>query len=60
MSQDVQLEASQRQDVGKKAVKQLRNAGKVPAVIPKNVVESIHVANEWSCNLKTFTLAGKN
>lgn len=60
MSQDVQLEAVKRQEVGKKSVKQLRSNGKVPAVVQERGQESIHILVDGPAILKAFSQAGKS
>ena len=60
MSQDVQLEAQKREEVGKSAVKQLRSAGKVPAVVQERGQESIHILVDGPAILKAYSQAGKS
>lgn len=60
MSQDVQLQAEKREDVGKKAVRALRSAGKVPAMVQENGKESLNILIEAAEIKKAFSDAGKS
>lgn len=60
MSQDVQLHAEKRENVGKKAVNVLRTEGKVPAVVQENGKDSISILVDGRDMLKAFSTAGKS
>ncbi len=60
MSQDVQLEAQKRENVGKSAVKQLRQSGSVPAIIQEHGKESIHIFVDGRAIIKAYAQAGKS
>lgn len=60
MSQDVQLQAEKREDVGKKAVRALRGAGKVPAVVQENGKESVSILLDSGDIKKAYAEAGKS
>ncbi|HEX7963532.1 MAG TPA: 50S ribosomal protein L25 [Candidatus Saccharimonadales bacterium] len=57
--EDVTLKLEPREVTGK-AVKQLRNQGKVPAVIHDHGKASVHVTGEYLEVLKAYKLAGKH
>jgi len=60
MSQDVQLEAKEREGLGKKAVAALRADGKVPAVIQEHGKDSVHILVNGPEILKAYADAGKS
>ena len=60
MSQDVALQAEQREDTGKKVAAQLRADGKVPAVIQEHGKESTSVVIDGLAILKAYQQAGRS
>jgi large subunit ribosomal protein L25 len=60
MSQDVQLQAEKREELGKNAVAALRAAGKVPGVVQEHGKESISILVDGQAMLKANELAGKS
>ncbi len=60
MSQDVQLKAQTRDEVGKKAVAALRAEGNVPAVIQEHGKDSQHIFIKGPELLKAYNTVGKS
>lgn len=60
MSQDVQLQADKREDLGKVAVAKLRAQGKVPAVIQEHGKESIAITADAIEIMKAYRSVGKS
>lgn len=60
MSQDIQLAAEKRDGLGKKAVAQLREEGKVPGVVQESGKESLNILIDGPAMLKVFAEAGKS
>lgn len=60
MSQDIQLAASQRQALGKRAVGSLRQAGSVPAVMQEHGQPSLHLTVDGRALTKAYRQAGKS
>lgn len=60
MSQDVQLAAQTREEVGKKAVAALRAEGNVPAVIQEHGKDSEHIFIKGPEILKAYNAVGKS
>lgn len=60
MSQDVELQAEKREDTGKKVAAQLRDGGKVPAVIQEHGKESVSAVVDGLAILKAFQKAGRS
>lgn len=60
MSQDVQLQAEKREDIGKKAAAQLREDGKVPVVVQENGKESVSAVVDGPAILKAYQHAGRS
>lgn len=58
MSQDVQLQAEKRDQVGKNAAARMRYEGKVPAVIQEHGKESISLLIDGPALLKAYQQAG--
>lgn len=58
MGQDVQLQAEKRDQLGKSAVRQLRESGQVPAVVQEHGKESISVLLNGPELLKAYRHAG--
>lgn len=58
MSQDIQLQAEKREEVGKKAAAQVRAHGKVPAVIQEHGKESISLLIDGPALLKAYQHVG--
>jgi len=60
MSQDVQLQAEKRDALGKNAVAQLRDEGKVPAVVQEHGKESISILIDGPAILKAYRAVGRS
>lgn len=60
MSQDVELQAEKREDTGKKVAAQLRDSGKVPAVIQEHGKDSVSAVVDGMAILKAFQHAGRS
>ncbi len=60
MSQDVKLQAEQREGLGKRAVAALRAQGKVPAVIQEHGKESVNILVGGPEILKAYNGVGKS
>ena len=60
MSQDVQLQAEKREGLGKSAVYQLRQEGKVPAVIQEHGKDSTPILVDGPAILKAYQTVGKS
>lgn len=60
MSQDVQLQAEKREGLGKSAVFQLRQEGKVPAVVQEHGKDSMPILVDGPAILKAYQAVGKS
>ncbi len=60
MSQDVQLQAEKREATGKRAAAQLRQSGKVPAVVQEHSKPSEHILLDGLAIIKAYQQVGKS
>ena len=60
MSQDVQLHADKREDLGKVAVARLRAEGKVPAVVQEHGKDSVAIMTDAVEIMKAYRAVGKS
>lgn len=60
MSQDVQLQAEKREGLGKNAVYQLRQEGKVPAIVQEHGKDSMPILVDGPAILKAYQTVGKS